>query len=107
MKPPVAPKRLRSGGSYGEGAFISSAKRSNSLASTSETTVNARPSRAQLMTAHHAAMAVMFPLSPVATAAQKTQLPWDEATPFKGLGWRGVDMRAGGSKLQERTIART
>ena len=40
--------------------------------------------------AHHAAMAVMFPLSPVGTAPQKTQLPWDPAQPFKGLGWRAV-----------------
>ena len=32
----------------------------------------------------------MFPLSPVGTAPQKTQLPWDPAQPFKGLGWRAV-----------------
>ena len=43
---------------------------------------------------HHAALAVMFPLSPVGTAPQKTQLPWDAAQPFKGLGWRSVDVRA-------------
>ena len=34
---------------------------------------------------HHSAMSVMFPLSPLGTAAQKTQLPWDAAQPFKGL----------------------
>jgi 3',5'-cyclic AMP phosphodiesterase CpdA len=55
---------------------------------------------------HHAAMAVMFPLSPVGTAPQKTQLPWDEANPFKGLGWRGVEMSAGIAKPRERTIAK-
>jgi predicted phosphodiesterase len=40
--------------------------------------------------AHHAAMAIMFPLSPLGTAPQKTQLPWDAAQPYKGLGWRTV-----------------
>jgi 3',5'-cyclic AMP phosphodiesterase CpdA len=39
---------------------------------------------------HHAAMSPMFPLSPLGTAAQKTQLPWDPAQPYKGLGFRTV-----------------
>ena len=47
--------------------------------------------------AHHAAMAVMFPLSPVGSAPQKTQLPWDAAQPYKGLGWRTVNLSSGGS----------
>lgn len=55
--------------------------------------------------AHHAALAVMFPLSPVGTAPQKTQLPWDEANPFKGLGWRSVDAGARGARPRERSIA--
>lgn len=55
--------------------------------------------------AHHAAMAVMFPLSPVGSAPQKTQLPWDEATPFKGLGWRSVAMRDRTPTPMERSIA--
>jgi len=38
---------------------------------------------------HHAAMAVMFPLAPVG-APQKTQVPWDPAHPYKGLGFRTV-----------------
>jgi len=46
---------------------------------------------------HHAAMSCMFPLSPVGTAAQKTQLPWDPAAPWKGLGWRSVGVSAGGA----------
>lgn len=58
--------------------------------------------------AHHAALAVMFPLSPVGTAPQKTQVPWDTAQPFKGLGWRAVDASAGGSapKLREMPLAK-
>jgi predicted phosphodiesterase len=38
--------------------------------------------------AHHAAMSPMFPLSPVGSVPQKTQLPWDAAHPYKGLGYR-------------------
>ena len=66
------------------------------------------PSRAPSPTGHidhHAALAVMFPLSPVGTAPQKTQLPWDAAQPFKGLGWRSVDVRAPQAMPRERTIA--
>ena len=54
---------------------------------------------------HHAAMAVMFPLSPVGSAPQKTQLPWDPARPFNGLGWRSVDLRQGRSSSREQSIA--
>jgi 3',5'-cyclic AMP phosphodiesterase CpdA len=52
---------------------------------------------------HHAAKAVMFPLSPVGTAPQKTQLPWDAAQPFKGLGFRSVQASAADTapKLRE------
>ncbi len=57
--------------------------------------------------AHHAAMAVMFPLSPVGTAAQKTQLPWDETVPFKGLGWRSVALGGAGATPTERSIAKS
>jgi 3',5'-cyclic AMP phosphodiesterase CpdA len=39
---------------------------------------------------HHAARAVMFPLAPVGAAEQKTQVPWDAAEPYKGLGFRSV-----------------
>ena len=37
----------------------------------------------------------MFPLSPVGTAPQKTQLPWDAPQPYKGLGFRSVHAGAG------------
>jgi 3',5'-cyclic AMP phosphodiesterase CpdA len=46
---------------------------------------------------HHAAMAVMFPLSPVGTAPQKTQLPWDSGRPWNGLGFRSVQAGASGA----------
>jgi 3',5'-cyclic AMP phosphodiesterase CpdA len=58
--------------------------------------------------AHHAATAVMFPLSPVGTAPQKTQLPWDSSQPFKGLGFRSVQTgsRSAAATLREIPLAR-
>ena len=53
---------------------------------------------------HHAARAVMFPLSPVGTAPQKTQLPWDAAEPYKGLGFRSVRAGAGAAVATEHGI---
>ena len=55
---------------------------------------------------HHASTAVMFPLSPVGTMPQKTQLPWDAAQPYKGLGYRSVEASASGAapKLRERPL---
>ena len=54
---------------------------------------------------HHAATSLMFPLSPVGTAPQKTQLPWDESQPFKGLGWRSVDWQDRAAHLRQRGLA--
>lgn len=51
---------------------------------------------------HHAAQAVMFPLSPVGSMANKTQLPWDAARPYHGLGWRSVRATASGAAQQMR-----
>jgi 3',5'-cyclic AMP phosphodiesterase CpdA len=54
---------------------------------------------------HHAALSLMFPLAPVGTAAQKTQVPWDPAQPFKGLGWRSVDLRANTATAKDYPVA--
>jgi 3',5'-cyclic AMP phosphodiesterase CpdA len=51
---------------------------------------------------HHAAKAVMFPLSPVGSMANKTQLPWNAAKPYDGLGWRTVRATASGAAQQMR-----
>ncbi len=55
--------------------------------------------------AHHAALSVMFPLAPVGSVEQKTQVPWDDARPFKGLGWRSIDLRAARAVPREQSIA--
>lgn len=54
---------------------------------------------------HHAAMSTMFPLSPMGTAAQKTQLPWDAAQPYKGLGYRAVQAGGTGAAPRMREIS--
>ena len=56
---------------------------------------------------HHAAKAVMFPLSPAGTAPQKTQLPWDPARPYAGLGFRSIQASAAGAapRLRELPVA--
>jgi 3',5'-cyclic AMP phosphodiesterase CpdA len=45
---------------------------------------------------HHAAQSLMFPLSPLGSAEKKTQLPWNPAMPYKGLGFRDVNASSGG-----------
>lgn len=40
--------------------------------------------------AHHAAKSLMFPLAPKGAAEKKTQLPWNAAKPYDGLGYRSV-----------------
>lgn len=54
---------------------------------------------------HHAAMSTMFPLGAVGQVPQKTQLPWDAAQPFKGLGYRAVNVAAAGAASRPREIA--
>lgn len=56
---------------------------------------------------HHAATAVMFPLSPVGSMPQKTQLPWDVSKPYNGLGFREVRAAGSTSSLRELPLART
>lgn len=54
--------------------------------------------------AHHAAMSTMFPLAAVGQMPQKTQLPWDAAQPFKGLGLRTAQISAAGAAARMREM---
>jgi len=45
--------------------------------------------------AHNAAKALMWAFPPPGSAPKKVQIPWDPAQPYKGLGFRQVDMTAG------------
>ena len=40
--------------------------------------------------AHHAAKSLIFPLPAPGSQEKRTPLPWDAATPTKGLGFREV-----------------
>jgi len=44
--------------------------------------------------AHHAARSLVFPLPAPGSVAKKAPLAWDAAAPFKGLGYRQVDLGA-------------
>ncbi|MEI5998603.1 metallophosphoesterase [Paraburkholderia bengalensis] len=42
--------------------------------------------------AHHAARSLMFPLPPAMSQAKKLPVPWDASAPYRGLGWRQVEV---------------
>ena len=56
---------------------------------------------------HHAARSIMFPLSPLGSAPQKTQLPWLASEPYKGLGFRSVQAGRATPLLREVLLAKT
>ena len=53
--------------------------------------------------AHHAAKSLIFPQPAPGSQPKRTPIPWDEAAPFKGLGWRSVaaDAKKADFKLDE------
>ncbi|MBV8500652.1 MAG: metallophosphoesterase [Paucibacter sp.] len=54
--------------------------------------------------AHHSAHSLMFPLPAPGTAEKPLPLPWDEAAPYRGLGWRGIEMERGQASMTEYPI---
>jgi 3',5'-cyclic AMP phosphodiesterase CpdA len=44
--------------------------------------------------AHHAARSLMFPLPAPGSQPQRLPVPWDASAPYKGLGWRSVDVNS-------------
>jgi Calcineurin-like phosphoesterase len=50
--------------------------------------------------AHHAARSLVFPLPAPGSVPKKVPLPWNEATPFAGLGYRQVDAGPTGGDLR-------
>lgn len=41
---------------------------------------------------HHAAKSLIFPLPAPGSVPKRAPIPWDPATPYKGLGFRGLDV---------------
>ncbi|XHS76363.1 metallophosphoesterase family protein [Burkholderiaceae bacterium UC74_6] len=54
--------------------------------------------------AHHSARSLMFPLPAPGTAEKPLPLPWDENAPYRGLGWRGIEMENGQAAATEYPI---
>ena len=44
--------------------------------------------------AHHAAKSLIFPLPAPLSQPKKAPVPWDPASPYKNLGFRGIDAKA-------------
>ncbi|HVR60587.1 MAG TPA: metallophosphoesterase, partial [Polyangia bacterium] len=46
---------------------------------------------------HHAAKSLVFPLPAAGSVPKRVPLPWDPKEPFKGLGYRQIDIAQDGS----------
>ena len=57
--------------------------------------------------AHHAARSLIFPLPAPGSQPRRTPLPWDDAHPYAGLGFRTIDARQRGQQyaLHELPVA--
>jgi 3',5'-cyclic AMP phosphodiesterase CpdA len=42
---------------------------------------------------HHAAKGLMFPLPAPGSVPKKMPIPWDDTSPYKGLGFRGIEAK--------------
>jgi hypothetical protein len=45
---------------------------------------------------HHAAKSLMFPLPAPGSLPKRAPIPWDQAAPYKGLGFRGIEAEGRG-----------
>ncbi len=50
--------------------------------------------------AHHSAKSLIFPLPAPGSQPNRTPLPWDASTPYKGLGFREIEAEAAGNALK-------
>jgi len=50
--------------------------------------------------AHHSAKSLIFPLPAPGSQPNRTPLPWDASTPYKGLGFREIEAEAAGRALK-------
>ncbi len=55
--------------------------------------------------AHHSAKGLMFPLPAPLSVPKKAPIPWDAAAPYKGLGFREVEIDKGTASIEELSIA--
>ena len=59
--------------------------------------------------AHHAAKSLMFPLPAPGSVPKRAPLPWDAASPYKGLGFRDVeaDVRKARYEITEKPVLKS
>lgn len=57
--------------------------------------------------AHHSAKSLMFPLPAPLSVPKKMPLPWDPEAPYRGLGFREIDVEHEGLEVQELPVVRT
>ena len=55
--------------------------------------------------AHHAARSLIFPLPAPGSASKRAPLPWDPEAKDHGLGFRQVELAAGGAHAREVPLA--
>jgi hypothetical protein len=57
--------------------------------------------------AHHSAKSLIFPLPAPLSQDKRAPLPWDANAPYRGLGWREVARKGGGTlELTEHAVQR-
>ncbi|MDR3418439.1 MAG: metallophosphoesterase [Nevskia sp.] len=54
--------------------------------------------------AHHSAKSLMFPLPAPLSVPKKAPLPWDASAPYKGLGFREIELEGGKADITELPI---
>ena len=55
--------------------------------------------------AHHSGRSLIFPLPAPGTAEKPTALPWDPAAPYRGLGWREVEVEGAKAERIEHGVS--
>ena len=55
--------------------------------------------------AHHAAKGLMYPLPAPLSQPQKAPIPWDEAQPYRGLGFRDIEAEEKGKEIKITELA--
>ena len=58
--------------------------------------------------AHHAAKSLMFPLPAPGSVPKRAPIPWDQAAPYKGLGFRDIEaeVRQGHYQIAELPVTK-
>jgi hypothetical protein len=53
---------------------------------------------------HHAAKSLIFPMPAPGSAPDHKPLPWDPAQPYRGLGWRDIEVAPKSAEFEIREM---